>query len=75
MEKGKITNFKIYGDFFGKEPVEILEKLLIGARDEKSEIARLLKPIIIEDFFGLLPKNDYLEFILGDDEYPGEDTI
>lgn len=75
VEKGKITNFKIYGDFFGKEPVEILEKLLIGSRYEKSEITKLLKPIIIEDFFGLLPKNDYLELILGDDQYPGHDAV
>ncbi|MGB7842057.1 MAG: lipoate--protein ligase [Salinimicrobium sp.] len=68
VEKGKITNFKIYGDFFGKEPVEILENLMIGSRYEKNELAGLLEPIIIEDFFGALPKEDYLELIYGEDE-------
>ena len=68
VEKGKITSFKIYGDFFGKEPVETLEKLLIGSRYEKSEIAKLLEPIVIEDYFGDLPKEDYLELVYGEDE-------
>lgn len=68
VEKGKITHFKIYGDFFGKEPVENLEKLLIGARYEKQEIAGLLEPVVIEDYFGALPKADYLELVYGNDE-------
>lgn len=68
VEKGKITSFKIYGDFFGKEPVETLEKLLIGARYEKQEIYDLLEPVVIEDFFGALPKQDYLELVYGNDE-------
>lgn len=67
VEKGKITSFKIYGDFFGKEPVETLENLLIGARFDKVEIASLLQPVIIEDYFGALPKDDYLELIYGND--------
>src|SRR5690606_35234546 len=39
VEKGHITEFKIFGDFFGKEPVENLEKLLEGARYEKEDIS------------------------------------
>jgi lipoate-protein ligase A len=70
VEKGRITNFKIYGDFFGKEPVETLEELLIGTRYEINEIAELLEPIVIEDFFGALPKEDYLELIFGEDDKP-----
>src|SRR5690606_1528066 len=38
VEKGHSTEFKIFGDFFGKEPVENLEKLLEGARYEKEDI-------------------------------------
>lgn len=67
VEKGMITDFKIYGDFFGKEPVETLEKLLIGTRYEKAAIEELMRPIDIEDFFGLLPKEDYLNLIYGED--------
>lgn len=68
VEKGKIVSFKIYGDFFGKEPVEILEKALIGSRYEKNEIARLLEPLNISDFFGDLQKKEYLELVYGEDE-------
>lgn len=67
VEKGKITSFKIYGDFFGKEPVETLEKLLIGARYEKEEISKLLEPVQIDEYFGALPKEDYLELVYGED--------
>ncbi|MFO8147430.1 MAG: lipoate--protein ligase [Bacteroidota bacterium] len=68
VEKGKISNFKIYGDFFGKEPVQNLEKLMVGARYDRQEINKLLEPILMEDYFGTLPKNDYLELIYGNDE-------
>ncbi|PKD20372.1 lipoate--protein ligase [Salegentibacter salinarum] len=68
VEKGEIINFKIYGDFFGKEPVKQLENLLLGARYDRQEINKLLEPVIIEDYFGALPKVDFLELIYGNDE-------
>jgi len=68
VEKGKIHNFRIYGDFFGKEPVEKLENLMLGAKYDRQEINRLMEPIIIEDYFGALPKADYLELVHGNDE-------
>nr|WP_311196083.1 lipoate--protein ligase [Antarcticibacterium sp. 1MA-6-2] len=43
VEKGKITEFKIYGDFFGSKPVETLEKLFLGARYDRQEISRILE--------------------------------
>ena len=72
VEKGKITSFKIYGDFFGKEPVENLETIMIGARYEKEELYKLLEPFQMEDYFGALPKEEYLEFVHGNDE---EDSL
>ena len=68
VEKGIITDFRIYGDFFGKEPVETLEKLMIGSRYDRKEIAQLLETVIIEDYFGEVPKEEYLELIYGNDE-------
>ncbi|SFG04673.1 lipoate-protein ligase A [Salegentibacter agarivorans] len=68
VEKGEIINFKIYGDFFGKEPVTQLENLLLGARYDRQEINKLLEPVIIEDYFGALPKADFLELVYGNDE-------
>lgn len=68
VEKGIINSFKIYGDFFGKEPVNHLEILMLGARYDRQEILKILDPVIIEDYFGALPKSDYLELIYGNDE-------
>lgn len=68
VEKGIIESFKIYGDFFGKEPVESLEGILKGAKYSREEISKLLEPVIIEEYFGALPKTDFLELVYGDDE-------
>ncbi|SRX54884.1 lipoate--protein ligase [Aequorivita sp. CIP111184] len=65
VEKGHIKEFKIFGDFFGKEPVENLEKLLEGARYEKEDISDLLKDIEIKEYFGDIPKLDFIELVYG----------
>lgn len=67
VEKGHIQDFKIFGDFFGKEPVETLETLLKGARYEKEDISKLLKDIEIKEYFGDIPKVDFIELIYGND--------
>lgn len=68
VEKGYITEFRIFGDFFGKEPVENIEKLLQGIAYDKEAITNTLKNINVEDYFGQLLKNDFIELIYGADE-------
>ncbi len=68
VEKGHIIDFKIFGDFFGKEPVENIEQLLIGARYDRSDISELLKAIEIKEYFGDIPKEEFVELIYGEDE-------
>lgn len=68
VEKGTITDFKIFGDFFGKEPVETLENLLIGTRYEKSNVTELLKDIDLNEYFGDIQKSEFIELIYGEDE-------
>lgn len=68
VEKGTIEDFKIFGDFFGKEPVETLEKILNGTRYEKSNITDLLKDISLNEYFGDISKDDFIELIYGEDE-------
>ena len=68
VEKGHIKDFKIFGDFFGKEPIENLEKLLQGARYEKEDISELLKDIEVKEYFGDIPKIDFIELVYGADE-------
>ena len=68
VEKGTIEDFKIFGDFFGKEPIETLEVLLKGTRYEKQNITNLLKDINIQEYFGDIDKKDMIELIYGEDE-------
>lgn len=67
VEKGHITEFKIFGDFFGKDPVENIEKILTGVRYEYEDIEKALENVIIEDYFGNLPKSEFLQLVYGSD--------
>lgn len=68
VEDGHIENLKIYGDFFGKEPVEQLEDRLQGARYRRDDIEELLKPVDVEQYFGAVPKSEFIELVYGSDE-------
>lgn len=68
VEKGHITDFKIFGDFFGKEPVEQLEQVLMCKRYDHATISGVLEPINLKDYFGDISKDDFIDLIYGDDE-------
>lgn len=68
IEKGYITDFKIYGDFFGAEPIENLEKMLLNARYDIDEITNRLQDANINSYFGDIDKGEFIELIYGEDE-------
>ncbi len=68
VEKGYIKDFKIFGDFFGKDPVEQLEQLLIGVRYKLEDITTVLKNIDLQEYFGDLSKADFIALVYGEDE-------
>lgn len=67
IEKGHIIDFKIYGDFFGKEPVSNIEELMIGVRYEREDIVKQLNNIDVKDYFGDISKEEFVELIHGED--------
>lgn len=67
VEKGYITEFKIYGDFFGKYPVSDIEQLMTGIRYERADIIEKLKDIDVKDYFGDVSKEEFIELIHGED--------
>jgi len=67
VEKGYITDFKIYGDFFGKDPVSDIEQLMTGIRYERADIIEKLKDIDVKDYFGDVSKEEFIELIHGED--------
>lgn len=65
---GEIENVKIYGDFFGKDPVEDIEDKLKGVRYIKADIAEALKDVDLYTYFGELDKEDFINLVYGPDE-------
>ena len=68
VEKGHISDFKVFGDFFGRQPISDLETLLINVPYDKNEINKTLKDVSIEDYFGTLEKSDFINLVYGNDE-------
>ncbi len=68
VEKGEIVEFNIFGDFFGREPKEDLENLLIGTRYDKEHIVDRLADVNVESYFGALEKEEFINLIYGEDE-------
>ncbi len=68
VEKGIIKEFKVFGDFFGKEPIENFEKIFIEKKYEHKLILDLLDKLEIKDYFGDIDKLELAELIYGADE-------
>lgn len=63
VNKGKIEQCKIYGDFFGVGDVSDIEKRLIGIRYEPSDIAEALKDIDAKHYFGNITLEEVIDLI------------
>lgn len=63
VDKGKVENCKIYGDFFGVGDVSEIENKLMGVRYEKAELEKALEEIDIKHYFGNITKEDFLNLI------------
>jgi lipoate-protein ligase A len=68
VEDGYIDNMKIYGDFFGVEPVEVVEERLQGIRYEPYVLEQVISDIDLEQYFGKIHEDDFLELIYGSDK-------
>ncbi len=67
VKKGHIENVKIYGDFFGREPVENIEKVLLGKKYDFSTIEETLGSTDMKLYFGDIPASEFIQLIYGDD--------
>lgn len=68
VEKGRIKNLKIYGDFFGRLPVETLEERFKDLRYHPDDIGLALQDVVIKDYFGDVSKKEFSELVYGADE-------
>lgn len=68
IENGYIKNVRIYGDFFGKEPVEDIEERLRMVRYEPYVLDAVIRDIDLELYFGKIHQDNFLELVYGQDE-------
>ena len=57
---GQIENLKIYGDFFGKEPVEKIEDALENVRYDKPDITEVVNQFDLYEYFGEIDKEEFI---------------
>ncbi|MFC7784815.1 lipoate--protein ligase [Rossellomorea sp. GCM10028870] len=63
VNKGKIDNCKIFGDFFGVGNVDDIEEKLTGTRYERKDIARALEGVDIQHYFGNVTKDEFVDLV------------
>ncbi|PWH85588.1 lipoate--protein ligase [Brumimicrobium oceani] len=65
VEKGRIKEVNIFGDFFGRDAVEEIENILVKSPYDRSSIALALKDVEIQNYFGALDKEEFIDFLVG----------
>ena len=61
VKNGLITDFKIFGDFFGNKDIKEIEELILNNRFEESHIRNILKDIDFNDYFLNITLDEFLE--------------
>ena len=60
VEKGIIEDVKIYGDFFHKYDIDVIEKALIGIRHEENAIRARLSEFTLDDHFKNISPDEFV---------------
>jgi lipoate-protein ligase A len=63
VAEGKITDAKIYGDFFGLGEVKDVEDALVGTKYEKNALKEVVDTIDVKKYFGNIETNDLFELV------------
>ena len=63
VNKGIIEEAKIFGDFFGVGDVAEVEGLLVGTKYDRTAISEALQHIDIQNYFGGVSKEEFLQLI------------
>jgi lipoate-protein ligase A len=63
VEKGKIDDVNIYGDFFGVGDVTVVEESLKGVQYDRESITKALDAIDIPTILGGITKEEFINLI------------
>ncbi len=61
VEKGIIKDIRIFGDFFHKYDIDVVEKALIGIRHDEESIRRTLSGFRLDDYFRNITVDEFVE--------------
>lgn len=61
--EGKISEAKIYGDFFGLGEISDVEKMLVGTKYEREALKAVVNQIDVQKYFGNITTDDLFEVI------------
>ena len=64
IENGIITNFDVFGDYFGNGNKEDLKNILIGKKLEKNDLEYALKDIDISFFFNNITLEKFIDIMI-----------
>lgn len=65
VDKGYIKDIKLYGDFFGKRDISILERSLISVKHEENALNKVLEDQDITSYMNNISKENLIQCILG----------
>lgn len=65
VQEGRVSGLRIFGDFIGSADVAALEELLRGVRYEPEDLAEALADVEVEEYFGPVEKEEFLELLYG----------
>lgn len=63
VNKGTITEAKIYGDFFGVGDIQDVEQVLVGTRFERGAIREQLSQLDVKHYFGNVELEELVDLI------------
>lgn len=64
VQKGIISNIRIFGDFFVREEIETLEDALKGVKYDRTEILKALGNVNIQDYFNNMTPEEFADFLV-----------
>lgn len=64
VEKGKISQLKIYGDYFSQRDTREIETLLTGLDFSQSVIAQALTKVDFNEYFTNISKEEFIQLLL-----------
>jgi lipoate-protein ligase A len=65
VERGRIEQCRIYGDFFGEREVSEIEQRLLGRRFDRDDIAAAMADVDLHAYFGPLDMAQFVELVVG----------